>query len=46
LNGTTRTSTAPHNVPDAVAFDGGVEIAAAAVLLEEGVEVSAQVSLR
>jgi hypothetical protein len=26
--------------PDAVALDGGVEIAAAAMLLEEGVEVS------
>jgi hypothetical protein len=26
--------------PDAVAFDGGVEVAAAAMFLEEGVEVS------
>ena len=36
--------TAPHvqGHPDLIAFDGGVEIAAAVVLLDEGVEVVEQ----
>jgi len=31
--------------PDAVALDGGVQVAAATVLLKEGVEVGEQVSV-